>query len=119
MSFESLLTEPSGTRVRVTRDDETSFALFFKQSKLEDDLTEELDVWLETAEDETADKDLVLFGMHPVGDDTQVERLLYVRKSKGGFTGPVYSLDVDGTVVPGTLDEWAPSFDEAGFAPLK
>ena len=114
-----MLTDPTGTRVRVSRNDETSEALFFTYGKLADELAEELEIWLETAENENADKDLILFGYHPVGDGTQVERLFYVRKSKGGFKGPVYQLDVDGTVVPGTLDDWAPSFDEAGFSPLK
>lgn len=106
---ETLMFDLSGTEVQVEVDGESSLALIFDADELGDDWAEELEIWLETAEDERKDKDLILFGFHPVGDNTQVERLLYFRKSAGGATGPVFGLSVDGTVVPGTLGEWAES----------
>ncbi len=104
---ESLMFDLSGTEVAVEVDGESSLALIFDRDELGDDWAEELEIWLETAEEEDKDKDLVLFGFHPVGDNTQVERLLYFRKSSGGAAGPIFGLSVDGTVVPGTLGEWA------------
>lgn len=115
VTFEELLSDPSGTEVSLFRDGETSRALLFEPGALGEDWSEELEIWLETAEDVVGDEDLIPFAIHPVGPDTQVERLLYVRTSKGGHAGPIFALDVDGTAVPDSLHEWAPSFAGAGF----
>ena len=111
MLKELLASDPTGTQVTVEYLGEPSAALLFRREDLGDEeIEEELEIWLETAEQEEADDDLVLCGVHPIGDDTQVERLFYFRPSKGD-DGPVYSLDVDGTVVPGTLTQFAENFD--------
>lgn len=106
MSLKKLITDPSGTQVQVQYQDESSLALLFEPDSLDEEWAEELEIWLETAEEEQANDDLQLFGLHPVGEDTQVDRLFYLKKSEGGENGPVYSLDVDGTVVPGTMERF-------------
>ena len=90
-------------------DDEPTHAILFQRDQIElEEVDEDLEVWLETAEEEEEDEDLVLCGYHPVDDDTQVERLFYYRKSENGRV--VYSLDVDGTAVPETLETFCESF---------
>jgi len=108
MSITALITDPRGTPVTVEHLDEDSQALLFERDSLDEEWAEELEIWLETAEEEEADDDLVLVGFHPIGEDTQVERLIYYRKSSGD-SGPIFTLDVDGTAVPGTLAQWKDS----------
>ncbi len=110
MSILALITNISGTHVSVEHQGEQSTALLFDRDNLDEEWAEELETWLETAEDEEEDDDLILIGLHPIGDDTQVERLLYYRESAGP-TGTIFALDVDGTVVPGTLAPWKTSSD--------
>ncbi len=110
MSILALITDISGTRVRVEHQGEETTALLFDRDNLDEEWAEELEIWLETAEEEEQDEDLILIGLHPVGDDTQVDRLLYYRESAGP-TGPIYALDVDGTAVPGTLEVWKANSD--------
>lgn len=108
-TLKSLIASPSGTPVHVEYLDEQTTALLFEASSLDEEWAEELEIWLETAEEEQANDDLLLIGLHPIDDDTQVERLFYLKASEGGEAGPVYSLDVDGTVVPGTLAKFGDS----------
>lgn len=110
MSILALITNISGTHVSVEHEGEQTTALLFDRESLHEDWAEEVDGWLETAEDEEEDDDLVLVGLHPIDEGTQVERLLYYRESAGP-TGTVFSLDVDGSVVPGTLSPWKTSSD--------
>ncbi len=114
MSILALITKPSGTHVSVEHDGEQTTALLFDRESLHEDWAEEVDGWLETAEEEEEDDDLVLIGLHPIDDGTQVERLLYYRESAGP-SDTVYSLDVDGTAVSGTLAPWKTSSD--AFSP--
>lgn len=108
MTLEELIaSDPGGTIVAI--DNVDGQAMLFRREDLDPDWAEEeLETWLETAEEEEGDPDLVLFGYHPV--EPQVERLLYFRRSEGP-EGPIYALDVDGTAVPGTLTEYASNFD--------
>lgn len=116
LSILALITNISGTHVSVEHQGEQTTALLFERESLDEDWAEEVDGWLETAEDEEEDDDLVLIGLHPIDDDTQVERLLYYRESAGP-TGTVFSLDVDGTAVSGTLTPWKTNSD--AFSPKK
>ena len=111
MTLEDLVNEPGGARAGVQHQGELTHAiLFLERGGLDPDWEEELEIWLETAEAEQADPDLVLFGFHPIDEGTQVERLFYRRPSEGA-EGPVYTLDVDGTAVPGSLAKFADNVD--------
>ena len=110
LSILALITDISGTKVSVEHQGEQTTALLFDRDNLDEEWAEELEIWLETAEDEEEDDDLILIGLHPIGEDTQVDRLLYYRESSGP-TGTIYALDVDGTAVPGTLEAWKTSSD--------
>lgn len=118
MTIDELITDPAGTLVRLDATgtgaedqygNEVTHALLFRRENCDPEFVEdELEVWLETAEDEEANEDLVIIGCHPTDEHLQFERLFYQKKSLGP-EGPVFSLDVDGTAVPGTFREFAPS----------
>ena len=112
MTYEELVAKsPSNSPVTLEHEGAQSSAILFRREAVHPQWEEEeFEVWLETAEDEEDDDDLELCGLHPVGEGTQVERLFWRRPSEGA-NGKVYVVDVDGTVVPGTLDVFAESFD--------
>lgn len=90
-------------------DSEPTHAILFNGGEVDPvDIDDEYEAWLETAEDEMDDDDLVLCGHHPIDEGTQVERMFFFRKSEGGRV--VYAMDVDGTAVPGTLDKFSDDF---------
>lgn len=119
MKFNDRVTEPHGVyRVKIEdtnaaeqyEEEETqTHAVLFRRDEVDlDEVEEEMETWLETAEEEEEDEDLVLCGFHPIDEEFQVERLFYYKKSEDGAV--VYSLDVDGTAVPGTLETFSNSF---------
>ena len=119
MNFKTRLTEPhavfqlniegTGAADQYAEHPTPTHAILFHRDQVDlDELEEEMESWLETAEDEEDDEDLVLCGFHPIDGDLQVERLFYYKKSEDGAV--VYSLDVDGTAVPDTLEAFSQTF---------
>ena len=113
MTLEDLIAaNPAGTVVDVEyyEDEPPTQALLFRRELLDEDWEVDLQDWMDTGEEYEDDEDLVLFGIHGVGEDTQVDMLFYYRKSDGD-EGPIYTVDVDGTIVPGSLERWKDGFD--------